>query len=163
MRVPFNFGWVVEGRLAASGLPGGGPYPGGSLEADLQYFRSVGIGLIISLTEWGIDKLMVEAADMTLLHLPVADMMTPGVEEIDAFLQAATEVEDQGQATLVHCHAGLGRTGTLAACYLVRDGLTDEAAVERIRQLRPGSIETADQETAVRNFAARCAGRKQQA
>ena len=52
----------------------------------------------------------------------------------------------------IHCGAGLGRTGTLLACYFVSKGMTAKNAVARVRRLRPGSIETAEQERAVEEF-----------
>ena len=62
------------------------------------------------------------------------------------------EAVNAGQAVAVHCGAGLGRTGTLVACYLVAGGLSAEEAIAKVRRLRPGSIETLEQEAAVRTF-----------
>jgi atypical dual specificity phosphatase len=55
----------------------------------------------------------------------------------------------------VHCTAGKGRTGTVLAAYLVTTGLSAHAAIDRVRHLRPGSVETPDQEEAVEEFARR--------
>ena len=49
----------------------------------------------------------------------------------------------------VHCAAGLGRTGTLAAQLLVLQGVAPDEAILRVRQARPGTIETPAQEQAV--------------
>jgi atypical dual specificity phosphatase len=58
----------------------------------------------------------------------------------------------------VHCGAGLGRTGTVLAAYLVAGGEEARAALARVRELRPGSVETADQERAIEAYARRRAG-----
>lgn len=53
----------------------------------------------------------------------------------------------------MHCLLGHGRTGTLLACYLVKArALSGAAAIREIRRLRPGSIETREQEEAVIQF-----------
>lgn len=53
----------------------------------------------------------------------------------------------------MHCKHGLGRTGTMLACYLVKTrAISGEEAIKTIRRLRPGSIETREQERAVLEF-----------
>ena len=52
----------------------------------------------------------------------------------------------------VHCAAGLGRTGVVLACYFIDKGLTAANAIARVRRLRPGSIETEEQEKAIEEF-----------
>ena len=53
---------------------------------------------------------------------------------------------------MVHCSAGLGRTGTMLASYLVQRGSNTAEALAQVRKRRPGSIETADQELAVCDY-----------
>jgi atypical dual specificity phosphatase len=51
---------------------------------------------------------------------------------------------------LVHCAAGKGRTGALLAAYIVKkQNLTAKQAIEKIRIMRPGSVQSIMQETAL--------------
>jgi atypical dual specificity phosphatase len=52
----------------------------------------------------------------------------------------------------IHCAAGLGRTGVVVACFFIDKGLNAKNAIARVRRLRPGSIETEEQEEAVDEF-----------
>ena len=49
---------------------------------------------------------------------------------------------------------GLGRTGTIAGCTLVRYGAAPEIAVMTVRNVRPGTLETDQQVEFVKNFSA---------
>ncbi|XP_062248375.1 protein tyrosine phosphatase domain-containing protein 1 [Platichthys flesus] len=55
--------------------------------------------------------------------------------------------------TAVHCHAGLGRTGVLLACFLAfSTRMTANQAISYVRAKRPGSIQTRGQLRCVRDF-----------
>lgn len=135
--------WILDARIAASGMIG---------RADLLDLKKLGIGSIVSLTlrspfagekPQGIDH----------LHLPVPDMSCPHQEVLVravAFLRKSVEA---GNAALVHCGAGYGRTGTVIACYLVTEGLSAQEAMDVVRAARPGSIETLEQEVGIMEFA----------
>ena len=53
----------------------------------------------------------------------------------------------------MHCGAGLGRTGTILACYRVWQGDSAGVAIAEVRARRPGSIETAEQEAIITAYA----------
>jgi protein-tyrosine phosphatase len=55
--------------------------------------------------------------------------MTSVLDEIDRALAA-------GHNVYLHCYAGLGRTGTVVGCFLVRHGLAGDEALRAIRELR---------------------------
>lgn len=80
-------------------------------------------------------------------HLPIRDMEAPGAA-FNAAWQAdgPAILEDlrSGARVILHCASGLGRTGTLAARMLMTIGVaaTADDAVRRVRQVRPGAIET---------------------
>ncbi|XP_077181702.1 protein tyrosine phosphatase domain-containing protein 1 isoform X2 [Paroedura picta] len=53
----------------------------------------------------------------------------------------------------IHCHAGLGRTGVLIACYLVfATRMTADQAIVYVRTKRPDSVQTRGQLMCVREF-----------
>jgi len=54
-----------------------------------------------------------------------------------------------GGRVLIHCRAGLGRTGLLAATLLVELGAKPQTAIADVRRARPGAIETLAQEAYV--------------
>jgi len=63
-------------------------------------------------------------------------------EEIRAILRAGFDV-------VFHCRGGLGRAGTMAAKTLVEFGLHPDWAIDELRRVRPGAIETQEQERIV--------------
>ena len=81
------------------------------------------------------------------------------VEAVEAMRErgvaAIADALASGRRVAVHCGGGLGRTGTLLACYLVSAGCAPDEAIRRVRAARPGSIETPEQEQAVRRYAQR--------
>jgi atypical dual specificity phosphatase len=138
----FNFSWVIPGRLAGMAAPD---------PEDAALLRRAGITALVSLTRR--PPFREPPAGMAVLHLPVVDMTPPTPEQIRravAFLDGAIRA---GGRAAVHCVAGYGRTGTVLAAYLAARGLDPEEAIHRVRELRPGSIETAAQERAVHRFA----------
>lgn len=92
---------------------------------------------------------------MDWLHLPIADVSVPG-EDFERAWQVhgpglRARLRD-GFDTLVHCKGGLGRAGTIAARLLVELSAHPEVAIEQVRNVRTGAIETRTQEDYVRSI-----------
>jgi atypical dual specificity phosphatase len=97
----------------------------------------------------------VNDAGLMAVHVPVPDLTAPTGPQFDVVLDAIHRAKKSGLGAAVHCVAGLGRTGTVLAGYFVSTGLSADDAIRKVRHLRPGSIETGEQERAVRELAQR--------
>jgi protein tyrosine/serine phosphatase len=72
-------------------------------------------------------------------RMPVPDFDTPMVEQMRRILDVLDGAVASGHIAYVHCYAGLGRTGTVVGCYLVRHGMDGQAALEELVHLRCGT------------------------
>lgn len=144
---PLGFSWVDPPRLAAFARPDG-------LD-EFRWLRENGVQLLISLTETPPFHRWLDDAGLLGLHLPVADFHAPSPEQLEQCLSAIRRANEQKLGVGVHCMAGLGRTGTVLASYFVVQGYSPADAIAHVRSLRPGSIETPEQESAVVAFAIR--------
>ena len=80
----------------------------------------------------------------------VEDYGVPTLEVLDEAVNYIDKKIGSGKAVLVHCAAGKGRTGAVLAAYMIKkENLTAEQAIERIRLMRPGSVQSITQETAL--------------
>ena len=88
-------------------------------------------------------------------HLPIIDMHPPdhrferGWETAGPALRARLSA---GQTVVLHCRAGLGRTGTIAARLMIEFGAAPGDAIAQIRAARPGAIETSRQQVYLEAF-----------
>ena len=131
--------WLIEDKLAASGMP----WP-----EDVPALAGAGIDTVLSLTE---ESPFPDGApdQMVHLHLPVPDMTAPDRATLSRAVEFLRDRIRSGASVLVHCGAGLGRTGTILAAYLVSEGTDPEEAMHLVREARPGSIETYEQERCI--------------
>lgn len=78
-------------------------------------------------------------AGLDVVRVPMRDGQTPTSDQVQRLLDAVSE---SSGPVFVHCGAGVGRTGTMAAAYLVRTGQEDASgAVWRNLSVGPPSIE----------------------
>jgi atypical dual specificity phosphatase len=155
---PTNFSWVINNQLSGSGLP---------LSSDqFKWLVNHGIGTIVTVREISLPSHWFSTGDnessrhhgddikkINYLHLRVEDYHAPTVEEIDSTVKFIENEIEAKRAVLVHCAAGKGRTGTILAAYLLKiDNLSAKDAITRIRNIRPGSIQTDSQEKSLYEY-----------
>jgi atypical dual specificity phosphatase len=141
---PTYFSWVIEEKLAASGLP--------SSASQVRWLEKNGIDSILSLTETPLPAKWFSGTKVYSKHVSMQDHAPPSPEKLQ---EAADYIDLQlrdGKTVLVHCLAGIGRTGSSISAYMIAyGGKTADEAIDDLRGLRPGSVERA-QEKAVRDF-----------
>ena len=159
--------WVLPNQLLA------GEYPG-SLE-DVQALHKLN-GLLDCKVDFFIDftcsgelipyePLLAKLANIRSLayqyhRSEIRDFGTPRQKQMQSILDTLDAALSQGRKVYVHCWGGVGRTGTVVGCYLVRHGLSGEQALEAIsslrkvipQELRRSSPESPDQFAMVRNW-----------
>ncbi len=159
------------GRIGITFCPGkvdaqsmSGPWAR-DLDADLDVIRAWGAAAVVTLIEDHEFELLkvpglaagVAAREMRWHHLPIRDVDVPGAAFERRWREAGPALHallQAGQRVLVHCRGGLGRAGTVAARLLVEAGVAPGEAINMVRKVRPGAIETRRQEDHVRGLRA---------
>jgi ADP-ribosyl-[dinitrogen reductase] hydrolase len=127
------------------------------LGADLDAIRDWGAAAIVTLIEpkeltlLRVERLGEEVVRRNMLwfHLPIVDVSVPDQrfeEKWGAVGEELRSILRNGSDVLVHCRGGLGRAGTIASRLLIELGMPSKTAMERVRAVRPGAIETRAQE-----------------
>ncbi|MCP4347218.1 MAG: hypothetical protein GY795_17030 [Desulfobacterales bacterium] len=140
--------WVVPGKLLA------GEYPLLSSEkkfrAKLQQMLENGVTFFVNLTEEGekglepYDRILQEEAagmGLTAEHrrTSIPDFETPTVKHMEYILDTIDAALEQGHRVYIHCFAGIGRTGTVAGCFLARHGMSGEEALNELNRVKQGT------------------------
>jgi protein-tyrosine phosphatase len=85
-------------------------------------------------------------------RIPVKDWHPLTINQLNQFVKLVGACHED--RAVVHCEGGTGRTGTFGAAYWVARGMSALDAIARIRRVRPGAVETSEQEGVVATFAA---------
>lgn len=137
---PTNFSWLIDEKLAGSGMP--------TTFDELDWILKQGVKSIVTMTENSLPEEWTR--DIGYLHVPTPDLTAPDMDNIDLAVEFIHQNISDNQSVMVHCAAGMGRAGTILACYLVKyQKYSAKEAIKKIRKERPGSIQSESQELAI--------------
>ena len=137
---PTNFSWLIDEKLAGSGMP--------TSFDELDWVLKQGVKSIVTMTENSLPDSWVK--DINYLHVPTPDLTAPDMDRIDSAVEFIHEQITNKEAVMVHCAAGMGRAGTILACYFIKyQKHSAKEAIQKIRKERPGSIQSDVQEMAI--------------
>jgi len=140
---PDNFSWLIPEKLAGSAIPT-------SFE-EIKWVLDEGVKSIVTIREEPLDDDWIK--NVNYLHVMSNDMGVPQFDDLTFAVDFIHRRLDDKEPVMVHCLAGLGRTGTILASYLVKyENMSADEAIEKVRKIRPGSIQSYPQEEMIFRF-----------
>ncbi len=137
---PTNFSWLIDEKLAGSGIP--------TSSDEFDWILQKGVKSIVTMTENALPQEWTK--NIQYVHVPTPDLTAPDMDGIDSAVDFIHEQINNDNAVMVHCAAGLGRAGTILACYFIKyKKFSSVDAIKKIRDERPGSIQSEVQEIAI--------------
>jgi atypical dual specificity phosphatase len=131
-------------------MAGGGTLD--SCEDELPTLFAAGVRAVVSLLNIPSDEPVYKTAGFEFICLPIPDGEAPKAEQVLKFVRFV-EMNREGQRPVaVHCEAGLGRTGTMLAVYLISRGESATGAINRVRLVERAAIETEPQVNFLEQF-----------
>lgn len=132
-----------------------------SLISDINALKEAGISNVVCLLEdsesnnLGLsdEDDMCTALGLTFSRFPIKDYGVPEPAQLTPFIENLYTEICNGASTVIHCRGGIGRTGLICACLLIRAGYSADNAIALVTEKRKETVpETADQIAAVMKF-----------
>ena len=140
---PDKFSWLIKNKLAGSGIP--------TSINEVQWVLDQGIKSVVTIREEPLDESWTR--DINYLHVLSNDMGVPEFNDLIHTVDFIHRRITSNEPVLVHCLAGMGRTGVILACYLVKyQNMSADEATQKVRKERPGSIQSYPQEEIIFRF-----------
>ena len=153
--LPYN----LPGKIYRSPMPDSPSFDPGHLV--LPAYEQVGVEVVVMLTSED-EALAIRGSDLMqtyrdigydVIYAPTRDFSVPDKDVFKPALEEVLAEARAGRTVAIHCHAGIGRSGTFAAC-LARMvfGFGGQEAIDWVRQFIRSAVENDLQAQFVRNF-----------
>jgi atypical dual specificity phosphatase len=150
-----NFSWLIPHKLAGISVPRSAD--------EIRAFEYMGIGLVVTvMEEQKLPEDWFENTTVENIYYAVPNYGTPTLEEMREIIKQIEMVIESGKAVVVHCGGGKGRAGTVLSCFIAKNGFDGKIcpypqmnaiqAIQFIREFRPGSVETSQQEKFISEY-----------
>ena len=156
---PRNMSWIIPGKVAGSSMP--------KREEQIRGFEEFGIKTVINMMDENEVKLSIYKNSPIIHHIfGIPNRTAPSIQMMDTIMSIMEDTVALGGSVLVHCGGGVGRAGTVLACYILKHGVSGKlnrnfespliynmtSCVEELRKLRPKSIESDEQEKGISDY-----------
>jgi protein-tyrosine phosphatase len=117
--------WLLPGQLAKAYIPD---------QTDLIEWKQAGIQSVVNLLETYYEDVVKQerGRGFKVLHSPVPDMCAPSLNQLQRIVEWTDREISEGRSVLVHCFAGIGRTGIILVAYLILKGEALHDALSRV-------------------------------
>lgn len=145
---PRGFLWLKRGVLAGTPLPG----VFHDIEYDMQMLKKVGVTTLITLMTKPVNKDVLEKFSVKSIWHAIKDMGAPDNEQAVTICREIEQAIKNKEVVAVHCRAGMGRTGTILAAYLIWEGSSALNALDTVRNIEPRWVQSEEQVNFLESF-----------
>ena len=145
---PRGFLWLKRGVLAGTPLPG----VIHDIEYDMQMLKKVGVTTLVTLMTKPVDKDALDKFSVRSIWHAIKDMGAPENEQAVTICKEIDQAIKNKEVVAVHCRAGMGRTGTILAAYLIWEGSSALKALDTVRNIEPRWVQSEEQVNFLESF-----------